>query len=114
MQHGPNGYELTWEGSMLQDQSKNVLPHLFGLQSCLKEGLQGSTLKRVHPHYMIMHQNNSSSSNEGPVTVIVTRKAKKGKVKEFEEWLDGIIHEGMKFDGHMGVNVIRPSDQSNP
>jgi uncharacterized protein len=51
---------------------------------------------------------------DGPVTVVVTRFAKKDKIKEFEEWMDGIIHEAMRFEGHMGVNVIRPSDQSNP
>jgi uncharacterized protein len=52
--------------------------------------------------------------NDGPVTVIVTRTAKRDKIKEFEEWMDGIIHEAMKFEGHMGVNVIRPSELSNP
>jgi uncharacterized protein len=57
-----------------------------------------------------LHQNDHYGSNDGPVTVIVTRKAKKGKIKEFEEWMDGIIHEAMKFEGHMGVNIIRPSD----
>jgi uncharacterized protein len=51
---------------------------------------------------------------DGPVTVIVTRTAKRDKIKEFEEWMDGIIHEAMKFEGHMGVNVIRPAELSNP
>src|SRR5262249_35837419 len=27
---------------------------------------------------------------------------------EFEKWMDGILHAAMKFEGHMGVNVIRP------
>jgi len=67
---------------------------------------------------MNLHQDDSehgASNDNGPVTVIVTRKAKKGKIKEFEEWMDGIIHEAMKFEGHMGVNIIRPSDvSSNP
>jgi len=62
-----------------------------------------------------MHQNdNNHGTNDGPVTVIVTRKARKEKIREFEEWMDGIIHEAMKFEGHMGVNIIRPSDLSNP
>jgi antibiotic biosynthesis monooxygenase (ABM) superfamily enzyme len=59
----------------------------------------------MHPH----PQNNDHGAND-PVTVIVTRKAKKGRIKEFEEWMDGIIHEAMKFEGHMGVHIIRPSD----
>jgi antibiotic biosynthesis monooxygenase (ABM) superfamily enzyme len=55
-----------------------------------------------------------SEGNE-PVTIIINSKARKGKIDEFEEWMDGIIHESMKFEGHMGVNVIRPIDLlSNP
>lgn len=70
-------------------------------------------------HHMNPHQNNNVDNNnhrknDDPVTVIVTRKAKKGKIKEFEEWMDGIIHEAMNFEGHMGVNIIRPSAPSNP
>jgi uncharacterized protein len=52
--------------------------------------------------------------DEGPITLTITRRAKAGKTEEFERWLDGIIHEAMKFEGHMGVNVIRPSNMSNP
>jgi antibiotic biosynthesis monooxygenase (ABM) superfamily enzyme len=51
---------------------------------------------------------------DGSITVIVTRIAKKGRIKEFEDWMDGIIHESLKFEGHLGVNVIRPVDQSSP
>jgi len=59
--------------------------------------------------------NNIDSQDNGPVTVIVNSKARKGKIDEFEEWMNGIIHESMKFQGHMGVNVIRPIDPlSNP
>lgn len=51
---------------------------------------------------------------EGPITVIVTRTAKKGRIKEFEEWMDGIVHESLKFEGHLGVDVIRPVEKSKP
>ncbi|MGH7909766.1 MAG: antibiotic biosynthesis monooxygenase [Thermodesulfobacteriota bacterium] len=61
---------------------------------------------------MIPHHNPGSIND--PVTVIVTRKAKKGKIKEFEEWMDGITHEALKFEGHMGVNIIRPADPTDP
>ena len=53
-------------------------------------------------------------SENGPVTVNARIKAKKGRIDEFEEWLDGIIHESLKFEGHMGVNIIRPPDSANP
>ena len=50
---------------------------------------------------MTLHHNDSNQGSndddEGPVTSIVTRKAKKGKIREFEEWMDRIIHEAMKF-----------------
>ena len=52
--------------------------------------------------------------DEGPVTFAIARRAKSGKTEEFERWLDDIIHEAMKFKGHMGANIIRPSNMSNP
>jgi antibiotic biosynthesis monooxygenase (ABM) superfamily enzyme len=58
---------------------------------------------------MNLHQNDDHGAkggeNNGPVTVIVTRTAKREKIKEFEEWMDGVIHEATKFEGHMGVNI---------
>jgi hypothetical protein len=41
---------------------------------------------------MVLHHNTGdpdNGNNEGPVTVIVNRKAKTGKINEFEEWMDG-------------------------
>jgi uncharacterized protein len=66
---------------------------------------------------LIVHhpKDDTEARSNGPVTIIVNRKARKGKIDEFEEWMDGIIHESVKFEGHMGVNVIRPIDPlSNP
>jgi antibiotic biosynthesis monooxygenase (ABM) superfamily enzyme len=60
-------------------------------------------------------KDDTDSGGNGPVTIIIKSKARKGKIDEFERWMDGIIHESMKFEGHMGVNVIRPIDSlSNP
>jgi antibiotic biosynthesis monooxygenase (ABM) superfamily enzyme len=64
----------------------------------------------MNPHQNDDHE--KVEENAGPVTVIVTRTAKKEKIKEFEEWMVGVIHESMKFEGHMGVNIIRPSDEA--
>jgi uncharacterized protein len=52
--------------------------------------------------------------SSGPVTVVITRTAKAGKVAEFERWMEGIIHAAMKFQGFAGINVIRPQDPANP
>lgn len=64
------------------------------------------------------HDNNRRrpprDEDEGPVTFAIARRAKSGKTEEFERWLDDIIHEAMKFKGHMGVNIIHPLDMSNP
>jgi antibiotic biosynthesis monooxygenase (ABM) superfamily enzyme len=58
--------------------------------------------------------NLTHDQEDGPITVIVTRTAKKGRIKEFEDWMDGIVHESLKFEGHLGVDVIRPVEQSKP
>jgi len=47
---------------------------------------------------------------EGPVTVVVSRKVRPGKEAEFEAWLRGVCGEALKFPGHMGVNVLKPSE----
>jgi antibiotic biosynthesis monooxygenase (ABM) superfamily enzyme len=58
--------------------------------------------------------NFAQDREDGPITVIVTRTAKKGRIKEFEDWMDGIVHESLKFEGHLGVDIIRPIEQSKP
>jgi uncharacterized protein len=61
-----------------------------------------------------INDDKEKANSNGPVTVNVKIKAKKGRIDEFEEWMDNIIHESMRFEGHMGVNIIRPSNASNP
>jgi len=50
---------------------------------------------------MIVHQidNKQGSNDASPVPVIITGKAKKGEIREFEEWMGTIIHEAMKVEG---------------
>src|SRR5918998_1370759 len=73
-----------------------------------------SSMRTAGPPHSKDSKRSSHEQDEGPVTLTITRRAKAGKTEEFERWLDGIIHEAMKFEGHMGVNVIRPSNMSNP
>lgn len=49
-------------------------------------------------------------SQECPVTVSVARKAIPGKEAEYEDWLRGVTSVSRQFPGHMGTNVLRPSD----
>jgi antibiotic biosynthesis monooxygenase (ABM) superfamily enzyme len=60
-------------------------------------------------------ENNNNSKRLLPVTVIVKRRAKKNKIKEFEEWLSGISKEVSRQEGSMGIDIIRPTDKEpNP
>ena len=43
-----------------------------------------------------------------PVSTIVTRTVPAAKVKQFEELLHEVITAARTFDGHLGVDVLRP------
>lgn len=49
----------------------------------------------------------------GPLTVVATWRARKGREREFEAWRHEIAAAALKFPGHMGVNVILPSGADN-
>lgn len=47
------------------------------------------------------------------VTVIVSRRVKLGREKEFVEWAAGISKEAQKFEGYLGIKNIQPSKTTN-
>ena len=47
--------------------------------------------------------------DEGPVTVSIARKIKKGYEKQYEDWEKAVINEASKFQGYMGTNFLRPN-----
>lgn len=49
----------------------------------------------------------------GPVTTSVSRRVVRGREADYEEWLKGITADALRFPGHMGVNVLRPTKGSN-
>jgi len=57
-----------------------------------------------------MGQTDKSSGidSDTPVTIIVKRRPKPDRVKDFEEVMSGTTKDAMKFKGHLGVNIIRP------
>ena len=63
---------------------------------------------------MIVHQNDNKegSNDDSPVTVIITGKAKKGKIREFEEWMGGIIHEAMKVEWPVRLSRLEIQQRS--
>ena len=63
---------------------------------------------------MIVHQNDNKegSNDDSPVTVIITGKAKKGKIRAFEEWMGTIIHEAMKVEGAVRLSRLEIQQRS--
>lgn len=53
---------------------------------------------------------NRSASEDPPVTAMASRRVKRGREQEFEEWVAGIISEARKAPGYLGSQVLRPSD----
>lgn len=54
----------------------------------------------------------SSNDESGPVTISISRRVVPGRENDYEAWVQGITAEAVKFAGHMGVNVIRPTPPS--
>lgn len=53
------------------------------------------------------------SQETEPVTVCIARRVKPGREDEFEQWLQGIILAATQFEGHQGVNILRPSSRAS-
>lgn len=55
-----------------------------------------------------------AEAEHGPLTVVVTRQIKPGREREAEDWLQGVTAEAVRFPGHMGLEIIRPTDPRQP
>jgi antibiotic biosynthesis monooxygenase (ABM) superfamily enzyme len=53
-------------------------------------------------------------SDDQPVTVDVIQRVKPNCEAEFEQVLADLIQAAESFEGHLGVNIFRPSDHANP
>jgi antibiotic biosynthesis monooxygenase (ABM) superfamily enzyme len=53
------------------------------------------------------------TSSSEPITLIFNWKVKSGKEKQFEKWAHEITHAAMKFEGHLGANWIKASNNQN-
>ncbi|WP_439625373.1 antibiotic biosynthesis monooxygenase [Gemmata sp.] len=53
-------------------------------------------------------------TDEGPVTVVVRHRVRVGQEAAFEDWLRGVTQEALRFDGHLGFHIIRPTDPRRP
>ena len=52
----------------------------------------------------------TDESSDIPVTVVISRRVKPGKEAEFEAFLAGVNAACMKYEGHLGANIFRPSN----
>ncbi|MBL8937128.1 MAG: antibiotic biosynthesis monooxygenase [Archangium sp.] len=44
-----------------------------------------------------------------PVTVVVTRRVKAGREKNYEAWLEKLLEQAKQLPGYLGTTVTRPS-----
>src|ERR671917_696010 len=48
-----------------------------------------------------------------PVTAVASRRVKRGREREFEEWVSGILAAANEFPGYLGSEVLRPSEHDD-
>ena len=53
-----------------------------------------------------------SDAPDTAVTVSIARKVKPGAEKQYEDWLHRISDVAMKFPGHQGVHILKPSTKT--
>jgi antibiotic biosynthesis monooxygenase (ABM) superfamily enzyme len=51
----------------------------------------------------------TTEPHDESVTIVVRRRAKPGKEKEFEAWVEGITNAAAQFEGYLGTSVIKPA-----
>lgn len=42
------------------------------------------------------------------VTAVITHRVRPGRETGYEEWIKGIAADARQFEGHLGVNILRP------
>jgi antibiotic biosynthesis monooxygenase (ABM) superfamily enzyme len=52
----------------------------------------------------------SAAGTNPPVTAVASRRVKRGREREFEEWVSGILAAANEFPGYLGSEVLRPGD----
>lgn len=56
----------------------------------------------------------AAEQDNQPITAVISHLVKPGRESDYEHWLQGIADAAQKFDGHMGVSIIRPDDPTYP
>lgn len=62
-----------------------------------------------------MESATSAQSQDGQsVTAIISHRVRSGREPGYEDWIHGISAAAKAFEGHQGVNVLRPSEHTQP
>src|SRR5215210_3448208 len=51
-----------------------------------------------------------SQADDPPATAVISRRVKRGRDQEFEEWVSGILAAEKKFPSYLGSEVLRSTD----
>ena len=62
-----------------------------------------------HGHHAVT---SAPVSSGDPVTVVVSRRARRGREEELERWLHEVIAATARFEGYQGSTVLRPETDS--
>jgi len=60
-----------------------------------------------------VNNRDQSAGEDPPVTAVASRRVKRGREQEFEEWLSGILAAVSEAPGYLGSEVLRPSDDED-
>jgi antibiotic biosynthesis monooxygenase (ABM) superfamily enzyme len=58
--------------------------------------------------------NQLETREEGPVTIVVSRRIKPNREADYEAWAAGVCAVATQFAGHQGVTILRPSGRARP
>ena len=58
---------------------------------------------------MEQHKQTQDIDSDTPVTIVVKRRPKPDRVKDFEQVVSATTRDAMAFPGHLGANFIRPT-----
>jgi uncharacterized protein len=56
----------------------------------------------------------SLQQSSDPITLVISEVVKPDRIQDYEAWTKGINQAAAKFEGFLGVEVIRPRDLTHP
>jgi uncharacterized protein len=60
------------------------------------------------------HRQETHHPAAGPITLVISEVVKPSQATAYEAWTKGINRDAQKFEGYLGIDVIRPRDHHHP